>query len=184
LYFPLYFSDKRPDNISRYRVNTGIVHTEVVIMGIEPLGTIMSLQTQNIVRPQSEAKPQQVESMEAISTEAVKPVDATTVSVTEAQQKGSDSKSKSEQGEAAGNSNYSQTVEQNQEKIKKAVEQLNKNLNNSEAIFGIHEKTNRVTIKIVDKDSKKVLKEFPPEKTLDMIAKVWEIAGIMVDEKR
>ena len=53
-----------------------------------------------------------------------------------------------------------------------------------EAIFGYHEGTNRVTIKIVDKDTKKVIKELPPEKTLDMIAKVWEMAGIMVDEKR
>ena len=70
------------------------------------------------------------------------------------------------------------------EKIKKAVEELNKKMLNSEAIFGIHEKTNRVTIKIVDKDTKDVIKEFPPEKTLDMIAKAWELAGLMVDEKR
>jgi flagellar protein FlaG len=68
--------------------------------------------------------------------------------------------------------------------IKKAVEDINKKANNSEAIFGIHEATNRVTIKIVDKESKKVIKELPPEKTLDMIAKVWELAGLMVDEKR
>ena len=54
---------------------------------------------------------------------------------------------------------------------------------NSEAIFGIHDKTNRVMIKIIDKDTKKVIREYPPEKTLDMIAKVWEMAGLMVDEK-
>lgn len=70
------------------------------------------------------------------------------------------------------------------EALKKAVEELNKKAVNSEAIFGIHEATNRVTIKIVDKDSREVLKEYPPEKTLDMIAKVWELAGILVDEKR
>ena len=29
-----------------------------------------------------------------------------------------------------------------------------------------------------------LIKELPPEKTLDMIAKVWEMAGILVDEKR
>lgn len=68
--------------------------------------------------------------------------------------------------------------------LKSAVNDLNKQMKNSEAIFGIHDKTNRVTIKIVDKESKEVLKEFPPEQTLDMIAKVWEIAGILVDEKR
>ena len=54
----------------------------------------------------------------------------------------------------------------------------------TEVIFGIHDDTNRVTIKIVDKKSKQVIKEFPPEKTLDMIAKAWELAGILVDEKR
>lgn len=69
------------------------------------------------------------------------------------------------------------------EALKKAVEEINKRVTNSEAVFGIHEETNRVTIKIVDKDSRKVLKEYPPEKTLDMIAKVWELAGILVDEK-
>lgn len=72
------------------------------------------------------------------------------------------------------------------EEIRKKVDQINKEMlnQNSEAIFGIHDDTNRVTIKIVDKDSKKVIKEFPPEKTLDMLAKLWEVAGIMVDEKR
>lgn len=70
--------------------------------------------------------------------------------------------------------------------LKKAVDDINKSAlaDQSEAVFGIHEKTNRVTIKIVDKKTKKVIKEFPPEKTLDMIAKVWEMAGLMVDEKR
>lgn len=68
--------------------------------------------------------------------------------------------------------------------LKNAVNDLNKQLNNSEAIYGIHDKTNRVTIKIVDKTTKEVIKEFPPEQTLDMIAKVWELAGILVDEKR
>ncbi len=70
-------------------------------------------------------------------------------------------------------------------KIKQAISEMTKNSkSNAEAVFGIHDKTNRVTIKMVDKDTKKVIKEFPPDETLDMIAKVWEIAGIMVDEKR
>lgn len=68
--------------------------------------------------------------------------------------------------------------------LKSAVNDFNKQMKDSEAVFGIHEETNRVTIKIVDKTTKEVIKEFPPEETLDMIAKVWEIAGILVDEKR
>lgn len=70
------------------------------------------------------------------------------------------------------------------EAIKNAVDKINKEYGNTEAVFSVHKATNRVMIKIIDKDTKKVIKEFPPEKTLDMIAKVWELAGIMVDEKR
>lgn len=69
------------------------------------------------------------------------------------------------------------------DKLKRAVEELNKRAVESEAVFGVHDSTNRMTIKIVDKKTKEVLKEYPPEKTLDMIAKVWELAGLLVDEK-
>ena len=87
-------------------------------------------------------------------------------------------------GEETGSNAQQQDQDKQNAQIKKAVEDINKKAVNSEAIFGIHEATNRVTIKIVDKDTKKVIKELPPEKTLDMIAKVWEMAGLMVDEKR
>lgn len=87
------------------------------------------------------------------------------------------------EGGSNGSAGYSQQMPTN-EQLKKAVEEINKKANNSEAVFGIHEDTNRITIKIIDKESKEVIKEFPPEKTLDMIAKVWEMAGLMVDEKR
>ncbi len=76
-------------------------------------------------------------------------------------------------------------IKQENERIMAAVSEMNKKMiNTSEAVFGIHEDTNRVTIKIVDKETKKVIKELPPEKTLDMIAKAWELAGLLVDEKR
>lgn len=83
-----------------------------------------------------------------------------------------DQKDKNREGEAS------------REAIKKAVNDINKRSNGTEAIFGIHEKTNRVTIKIVDKESREVVKEIPAEETLDLIAKAWEMAGIMVDERR
>ncbi len=68
--------------------------------------------------------------------------------------------------------------------LKKAVEDINRKSANTEAVFGYHEGTNRVTIKIIDKDTKQVKKEYPAEETLDMIQKIWEMAGLMVDEKR
>ena len=70
------------------------------------------------------------------------------------------------------------------EALKRAVEEINKNASNSEAQFAVHEGTNRIMVKIVDKETKEVIKEFPPEKTLDMIAKAWELAGLTIDERR
>lgn len=93
-------------------------------------------------------------------------------------------KARESSGEGSGNGGEAANQEQKAAQLKKAVEDINKKANNSEAIFGIHDGTNRVTIKIVDKSTKEVIKELPPEKTLDMIAKVWEMAGLMVDEKR
>lgn len=84
------------------------------------------------------------------------------------------------QGDASQNQNGRQPSE---ETMKKAISDINKQLSNTECVFGVHEATNRVTIRIVDKSSKEVIKELPPEKTLDMIAKVWELAGLLVDEK-
>ena len=68
--------------------------------------------------------------------------------------------------------------------VKQAVSDINKKINpNTIAQYGFHEDTNRVTIKIVDKNSDKVIREFPAEETLDMIAKVWELAGMFLDER-
>ena len=69
--------------------------------------------------------------------------------------------------------------------LKQRISDINRKLNNNTiAEFGYHDDTNRVTIKIVDKDTKETIKEIPPEKTLDLIAKAWELAGILVDERR
>ena len=98
------------------------------------------------------------------------------------QQKAKDAVTITEDGVKTGN--VREDGQASNEQIRQAVDTINKNAHNEEAVFGIHEATNRVTIKIVDKETKEVIKEFPPEKTLDMIAKVWEMAGIMVDERR
>ena len=142
-------------------------------MAIEPLNSAMTFQAQTT----QQAKPVQktsVENTEVATPEKVIAYDATTVKVAGAGKQ--DSQNNQE-------SSYADQQQASNEQIRKAVEQLNKSMPHSEAIFGIHEKTNRVTIKIVDKDTKEVIREVPPEKTLDMIAKVWELAGIMIDER-
>lgn len=154
-------------------------------MSIEPLGSIMTYQAQN---SSAQAVPAPAESKDATAQESGAMLDQTTAGVANIQETATDSESGSngQNGnakESLADGQQAQLEEATQERIKKAVEEFNKK-SNSEAVFGIHEGTNRVTIKIVDKENKKVIKELPPEKTLDMIARVWEMAGILVDEKR
>ena len=141
------------------------------------LGSIMSIQAQTAVqsKPVVQVERNTGEGNPSVTVQEAQKIDKSLNVVQDSQQKNSfsDQGMKEQQQQQPSN-----------EQIKKAVEQMNKNMFNSEAVFGIHEGTNRVTIKIVDKDTKEVIKELPPEKTLDMIAKVWEMAGILVDERR
>lgn len=49
--------------------------------------------------------------------------------------------------------------------------------------FSIHEKTKEIMVKVIDVNTNEVIREIPPEKILDLVAAIWEIAGIIVDEK-
>lgn len=71
----------------------------------------------------------------------------------------------------------------NLDKLKKIMEQAISALPHSDAKFGIHKETNRITIKLVDRETQEVIKEIPPEKTLDLLAKRMELAGVMFDER-
>lgn len=86
------------------------------------------------------------------------------------------------------------TVQTDQEvapdKIKAAVDDLNKTvkqaspMHHTQLSFKYHEDTNRISITVTDSDTDEVIREIPPEKTLDMLAKAWEMAGLLVDERR
>ena len=49
--------------------------------------------------------------------------------------------------------------------------------------YSIHDKTNDVIIRVVDKETGEIIREIPPEKTLDILSKLMEIAGLLVDER-
>ncbi|WP_159885439.1 flagellar protein FlaG [Paenibacillus puerhi] len=49
--------------------------------------------------------------------------------------------------------------------------------------FSVHKKTNLISVKVLDKETGDVIREIPPEKTLDLVANLWRMAGIMVDER-
>ena len=154
--------------------------------GIEPISSMMTIQAQPVQKVTEAAgssssqtgaqKPaDEFVSSNASEVPQVDPKTLTVHNVAESSEEGSSD------GYAKTNEEF---IEKSNERVKKAVDEINKNMTNSVAQFGIHEGTNRITIKIVDKQTKEVIKELPPEKTLDMIAKAWELAGIMVDERR
>lgn len=145
---------------------------------IEPVNSVMTYQAQAVTRPQVVAP---------VNTEV--PADGQTVNVDETTAAVTKPQAEDEKGNGSDNAGSQQQQAngaQQSDQLKKAIAEMNRKINNSneEAVFGVHEDTNRIMIKIMDKETKEVIKEFPPEKTLDMIAKIWEMAGLLVDEKR
>jgi len=58
------------------------------------------------------------------------------------------------------------------------MQSLNTNLK-----FVLHQKTDRLMVQIVDIKSQKVLKEAPPREILDVVAKIHDLIGALIDQK-
>src|SRR5690606_6966836 len=49
--------------------------------------------------------------------------------------------------------------------------------------FLVHDTTGRIYVKVIDKQTDEVIKEIPPEKILDLVGRIQELVGLLVDEK-
>lgn len=89
-------------------------------------------------------------------------------------------------GGYSGNEEAQAAAAQNAQRIESAVKRANNTMRMAKTScqFQYHEETNRVSIKVIDKDTKEVIREIPSEEALELIQKMWEMAGILVDEKR
>ena len=66
-----------------------------------------------------------------------------------------------------------------------AIAEVNRKMNQkTRCEFSYHEDTKRVSIKVIDSETEEVIREIPPEETRDMLSKMWEVAGILIDEHR
>lgn len=74
----------------------------------------------------------------------------------------------------------------NERKIKDAITGANNKLvqKRTRCEYSYNEDIKRVSIKVYDSETDEVLKEIPAEETLEMLEKIWELAGLLVDEKR
>ncbi len=87
---------------------------------------------------------------------------------------------------SAGNQTDAAAKDKSPDQIKDAISKANNNMRQHRTTceFSYHEDTKRVAIKVIDRDTKEVIREIPPEEVLDMLEKIWELAGLIVDEKR
>lgn len=71
------------------------------------------------------------------------------------------------------------------EEVEQAIEKLNRlmGLIEKRMKFEIHDKSNRVMVKIIDEKNGEVLTEIPPKKILDMLSSFVEYVGLLVDKK-
>ncbi len=64
------------------------------------------------------------------------------------------------------------------------IAEINKRITtNTEVSFSIHDASNKLNVKIIDKDTKKVIREWPSEKSLDLLAKAIDKESIILDTK-
>lgn len=81
-------------------------------------------------------------------------------------------------------------VEINEKNIKEAVEKINRHLeaSNTRIKFKIHDSdyslNNKVSIKIIDEDSEKVIAEIPSEEAIELSERMHQIIGFLFDASK
>lgn len=71
------------------------------------------------------------------------------------------------------------------EEVAKAVEQIQEKLDSmgTRLNFTLHEDPNAVVVQVTDRQSGELIRQFPPEKALQLRSKLVELVGILFDEK-
>ena len=72
-------------------------------------------------------------------------------------------------------------LEEKTGQLNRTMEIFNKRLR-----FEVHEETERIMVKILEKkagNTDEVIKEIPPERVLDMLARLEEMIGLLIDER-
>jgi flagellar protein FlaG len=70
-----------------------------------------------------------------------------------------------------------ETVERTVQALKNYIESNKRSLN-----ISVHEQTGTIMVKVISEKDGKVIREIPPEKFLDLAAKIEELAGSLFNE--
>lgn len=74
-----------------------------------------------------------------------------------------------------------------EKELVRAIEKANKAVQGTEHIinYKVHEATKEIVVQIMDKGTREIVHEIPPEKFIDLIEKLKELTvGAIIDEKR
>lgn len=71
-----------------------------------------------------------------------------------------------------------------EENLSRLVEQVNTLMEalSIEARFSVHQPTHAIVVTLINRDTGEIVRQIPPEKLLDMVARLRELAGLFVDE--
>ncbi len=83
------------------------------------------------------------------------------------------------------NEKHTTLDKESRREVKASVDKLNKLLEGQDIRleYEIYGKFRDLTIRLIDTKTKEVIKEIPPRKIIDMVAKLCEMAGVLIDEK-
>lgn len=78
-----------------------------------------------------------------------------------------------------------QLEEIDEDMLNQSIQQANKNLESYNRVVerSVHDVTKTVMYTVRNTVTNEVIAEFPPKRIQDMIAKMWELAGLFVDEQ-
>ncbi len=72
------------------------------------------------------------------------------------------------------------------EEIIKAVDQLNKSIENlqDKVTFSYHEKTHTIVMKVHDSETNEIIREIPAKSSIRLLEHIQEYLGLFIDESR
>ncbi len=72
-----------------------------------------------------------------------------------------------------------------EKKINEAIDTVDKAVSifNHKLHFVKHKESDRIMVQVIDTDTDKVIREIPPEEILDIVARLKQFVGLLVDER-
>jgi flagellar protein FlaG len=164
-HFLLFADIKRKSSILLFYME----HMEVLDMQIEAIGSVKRSTDDDFGTAR--------QTDYSVNRETIASADVVSKVQTDTPASDSDSQKQDERDSKQGKDPSKKTIDS-------VMSEANQRLSKTRCEYAYDEPTKRVSIKVYDKETDELIREVPPEKSLEMLQRMWELAGIIVDEKR